>query len=171
MSKIVQDLIFGGEESYPPARPVAAYPGGKLNVAPGAGRKAEMVRVAPGVHGWAPADAAEKVAEYVLCRWSKQANGTYLPVPVGGTWAKLTPLLCETLGFAGGLDTIKRLSVAGFLDASQVSPAVTLLDLDSWIRHLNECMDDPDRWAEGSEDLTIYLWKNGLRTEESHEES
>lgn len=180
MGKLVQDLLFE-EEVVALVEDVAAQgpllkTGGKVAVCAGtvagtqdgvrAHPKAQMVRVAPGVHGWVPGDAAAKVAEYVLCRWSKQRDGSYAPVPVGGTWAKLTPGLCETLGFAGGLDTIKRLAVAGFVDASQISPGVMLLDLDSWTRHLVACMDDVDRWAEGTEDLKEYLWKNGLRHEE-----
>ena len=168
MGKLVQDLIFGGSEEHSPRpRKVQAAPGGEAQAPPRQPeRKAEMIRVAPGVHGWAPKDARDKVAEHVLCRWSRQANGTYAPVPVGGAWAKLTPALCEALGFAGGLDTIKRLAIAEFLDASQISPGVMLLDLDSWARHLAECMEDPDRWAEGSEDLKTYLYKNGLRCHE-----
>lgn len=162
MGKIVQDMLFGGAEDYPPAKPTSIAE--RLIEKPV--RKAEMVRVAPGVHGWVPSDASAKVGEYILCRWSRQQNGSYAPIPVGGTWAKLTPALCDTLGFSGGLDTIKRLAIAGFVEASQVSPGVTLLDLDSWARHLAECMDDPDRWSEGSEDLHDYLYKNGLRHDE-----
>lgn len=155
MADYLQDSIFGGTEQ--PALPEPT------------GGKARMVRVAPGVHGWVPEDAETKVAEYVLCRWSRQGDGRYAPVPVGGTFAKLTPSLCEALGFAGGLDTIKRLAIAGFVDASQVSPGVTLLDLDSWARHLAECMDDPEKWQDGSEDLRTYLWRNGLRIGEQHD--
>lgn len=157
-SKLVQDVLWIEAE---PSLPKVGR-----DDAPPPARKAEMVRVAPGVHGWVPKDASRSVAEYILCRWSRQPNGTYAPVPVGGTWAKLTPALCAALGFEGGLDTMKRLALAGFVDASQISPGVMLLDLDSWVRHLAECMDDPDRWADGTDDLKEYLYKNGLRHEE-----
>ena len=67
MGKLVQDLIFGGSEEHSPRpRKVQAAPGGEVQTPPREPkRKAEMVRVAPGVHGWAPKDAAAKVADLI----------------------------------------------------------------------------------------------------------
>ena len=59
-------------------------------------------------------------------------------------------------------DTILRLGRAGFIDVVRVAPNTILLDLDSWYRHLADCMDDPDRWDEGGEDREAYLKANGL---------
>ena len=44
----------------------------------------------------------------------------------------------------------------------RVAPNTILLDLDSWYRHLADCMDNPDRWNEGGEDRETYLQANGL---------
>ena len=59
-------------------------------------------------------------------------------------------------------DTILRLGRAGFVDVVRVAPNTILLDLDSWYRHLADCMDNPDRWNEGGEDRETYLQANGL---------
>lgn len=134
--------------------------------------KPEMVRAAPGVHAWVPRDAATPPPEYCLCRWSKQADGSFAPVPVAGRYVRLGAKLAGLLGFPAGddddkrrycrYDTILRLGRAGFVDVIKISPGVYLLDLDSWYHHLVECIDNPDRWAEGSEDYETYLKANDL---------
>jgi len=143
-----------------------------------------MVRVAPGRHAWVPKDAATPPDEYVMCRWSRQADGTFAPVPVAGRYVRLDSRTATLLGFpmrAGGgaersprptdgvdvsercrYDTILRLGRAGFIDVVRVAPNTMLLDLDSWYRHLADCMDDPDRWDEGREDRETYLKANDL---------
>ena len=140
-----------------------------------------MVRVAPGRHAWVPKSAATPPDQYVMCRWSKQADGTYSPVPVAGRYVRLDSKTATLLGFPirevnGGkdaaaqdrknercrYDTILRLGRAGFVDLVRVAPNTILLDLDSWYRHLADCMDDPDRWDEGKEDRETYLNANGL---------
>ena len=128
-----------------------------------------MVRVAPGRHAWGPKDAATPPDGYALCRWSKQPDGTFAPVPVAGRYVRLNSQVAATLGFVGDgtsdknrYDTILRLGRAGFVDLVKVAPNTILLDLDSWFRHLAECMDNPEMWDEGSEDLETYLKVNGL---------
>lgn len=131
-----------------------------------------MVRVAPGRHAWVPKDAATPPDEYVLCRWSKQADGTYAPVPVAGRYVRLDSSTAELLGFPARAvsderercryDTILRLGRAGFVDVVRIAPNTAMLDLDSWYRHLADCMDAPERWEEGSEDRETYLKANGL---------
>ena len=132
----------------------------------------DMVRVAPGRHSWVPKRAATPPPEYVVCRWSKQADGTWAPVPVAGRYVRLDSSTATLLGFparAGSdarercrYDTILRLGRAGFVDLVRVAPNTILLDLDSWYRHLADCMDDPDRWEDGRDDRKTYLKANGL---------
>ena len=146
----------------------------KANVPPPLAVEPEpnMVRVAPGRHAWVPKDAATPPDAYVMCRWSKQEDGTYAPVPVAGRYVRLDSRTAALLGFParvgeGGnercrYDTILRLGRAGFVDVVRVAPNTILLDLDSWYRHLADCMDNPDRWNEGGEDRETYLQANGL---------
>ena len=132
----------------------------------------DMVRVAPGRHAWVPKSAATPPPEYVVCRWSKQADGTWAPVPVAGRYVRLDSSTATLLGFPGRAgsderercryDTILRLGRAGFVDLVRVAPNTILLDLDSWYRHLADCMDDPDRWEDGRDDRKTYLKANGL---------
>ena len=168
---LVQMDLFGGERRVGDGSPGTARPTGipqPLAVEPEPG----MVRVAPGRHAWVPKDAATPPDAYVMCRWSKQADGTYAPVPVAGRYVRLDSRTATLLGFparAGAdgnercrYDTILRLGRAGFIDVVRVAPNTILLDLDSWYRHLADCMDDPDRWEDGSEDRETYLTANGL---------
>ena len=60
-----------------------------------------MVRVAPGRHAWVPKDAATPPDGYALCRWSKQSDGTFAPVPVAGRYVRLNSQVAATLGFVG----------------------------------------------------------------------
>ena len=147
------------------AREGAAHRDGSPHPAPLPGTT--MVRAAPGRHAWVPRDAAAPPDGYALCRWSRQPDGTYAPVPVGGRYVRLNSEVAETLGFGRGedrcrYDTILRLGRAGFVDTVRVSPNTWLLDLDSWYRHLAACMEDPERWDEGAEDREAYLKANGL---------
>ncbi len=128
-----------------------------------------MVRVAPGRHAWVPRDAATPPDGYALCRWAKQEDGTFAPVPVAGRYVRLNSQVAATLGFIGDgtsdknrYDTILRLGRAGFIDLVRVATNTILLDLDSWYRHLSDCMDNPEMWDEGSEDLETYLKANDL---------
>lgn len=168
---MVQMDLFGGERPGKPghqdnlAVPQIPPP---LAVEP----EPNMVRVAPGRHAWVPKDAATPPDAYVMCRWSKQEDGTYAPVPVAGRYVRLDSRTAALLGFParageGGnercrYDTILRLGRAGFVDVVRVAPNTILLDLDSWYRHLADCMDNPDRWNEGGEDRETYLQANGL---------
>ena len=132
----------------------------------------DMVRVAPGRHAWVPKRAATPPPEYVVCRWSQQADGTWAPVPVAGRYVRLDSSTATLLGFPARAvadarercryDTILRLGRAGFVDLVRVAPNTILLDLDSWYRHLADCMDDPDRWEDGRDDRKTYLKANGL---------
>ena len=159
----VQMSLFGGDEpeNKPVSKPVIAV----LAKEPGP----DMVRVAPGRHAWVPKDAATPPDGFALCRWAKQPDGTYAPVPVAGRYVRLTSQVAATLGFIGDgtsdknrYDTILRLGRAGFVDLVRVAPNTILLDLDSWYRHLADCMDNPEMWDDGSEELETYLKANCL---------
>lgn len=129
--------------------------------------RAEMVRVAPDAHAWVPREG-ESAARYVMCRWAKKgAQGHYLPVPVSGRLVRVGADLLALLGFNSGqrrsrYETLYRLNRAGFIDMVKISPGCWMLDLDSWYRHLGTCMDNPEMWDEGSEELDTYLRMNGL---------
>lgn len=128
----------------------------------------DMVRVAPGRCAWIPAAGArQKVTRHVLCRWSLQADGTYVPVPMPYRLVRLTPETTAMLGFVSGgrrtrADTVLRLAAAGFVECVLISPKCWLIDLDSWIRHLEACMMDPEYWETGGEALERYNAANGL---------
>ena len=131
----------------------------------------DMVRVAPGRHAWVPAGVAQgRVAGHVLCRWSRQPDGTYAPVPLPYRLVRMTPELTAMLGFVSGnrtvrADTLLRLAAAGFIECVRVSPHCWMLDLDSWFRHLADCLDDPEYWDEGGEARRRYNLANGLGNE------
>ena len=161
--KTVQMTFFDGEKPVkerglkPAARTLPREP------------EPDMVRVAPGRHAWVSKDAATPPDGYALCRWAKQEDGTFAPIPVAGRYVRLTSQVAATLGFIGDgtsdknrYDTILRLGRAGFVDLVRVAPNTILLDLDSWYRHLADCMDNPEMWDEDSEDLKTYLKVNGL---------
>lgn len=40
-------------------------------------------------------------------------------------------------------------------------------DMDSWHHHLLRCMENPEMWEEGSEDLETYRFWNGLGRKET----
>lgn len=133
--------------------------------------RSDMVRVAPGRNAWMPAERAQsEVARHVLCRWSRQPDGTYQPVPLPYRLVRMTPETTAMLGFVSGnrtvrADTLLRLAAAGFIDCVRVSPHCWMLDLDSWFRHLEDCLDDPEYWDEGGEARRKYNLANGLGVE------
>ena len=127
----------------------------------------DMVRVAPDRHAWVPAAHVKEPPGFVLCRWSRTAQGNYAPIPVAGRWVRLTEELVASLGFTDGrrrrrYETLMRLGRAGFVDLVHLSPGCWMLDLDSWFRHLAECADNAEMWEDGSEDRETYLHLNGL---------
>ena len=119
----VQMDLFGGESAGYAGHDGPAPRDGRipppLDVAP----EPNMVRVAPGRHAWVPKDAATPPDEYVMCRWSKQPDGTYAPVPVAGRYVRLDSRTATLLGFPARAgkdgnkrcryDTILRLGRAG----------------------------------------------------------
>lgn len=130
--------------------------------------KPDMVRVAPGKYAWVPAPHMDgKVPSCVLCRWEKDGEGSYRPVPVGGRFSRVRSELVALMGFNTGscahkYETLFRLERAGFIDMIKISPGCWFIDMDSWYRHLLRCMENPEMWDEGSEDLETYRFYNGL---------
>lgn len=138
-----------------------------LHEAVAAATKPDMVRVAPDRHAWVPAQSGEQPAQFVLCRWSKQRDGTHVPIPVAGRLVRVGPDLLALMGFNTGrrssrYETLYRLANAGFIEMVRISPGCWLLDLDSWYRHLSKCMEEPEMWDDGAEDRDHYLHVNAL---------
>ncbi len=131
----------------------------------------DMVRVAPGKHAWVPAEwAKDAVPRHVLCRWAKQPDGTYHPVPFPHRLVRMTPETTAMLGFVSGnrnvrSDTLLRLARAGFIECVRVSPNCWMIDLDSWFAHLSACLDDEELWEPGGEAREQYNRANGLGVE------
>ncbi len=71
-------------ELFPAGSGMELPPRARGATAPHPERRGGMVRVAPGVHAWVPRDAAEPPDGFALCRWARQADGTFAPVPVPG---------------------------------------------------------------------------------------
>lgn len=128
--------------------------------------KADMIRISPDKYGWVPKHGGN-VPNVCVCRWVPQKDGGYVPIPMGGRWARVSSSLCAAMGFRDGEkvrrhETLLRLHRAGYIDMTQISPSCWMIDLDSWFRHLADCANNPEMWEEGSEDRRNYLDKNGL---------
>ena len=126
----------------------------------------DMVRVAPGVFAWRPSQG-RPVPSVTLCRWARQSSGDYVPVPVGGRLCVISREVLDEIGFRGisrsvGDATLRRLAEAGEVEIVHVSPKVRMLDLDSWWRFINACIEDPEKWEPGSESWTNYMFRNAL---------
>ena len=164
------ELDLGLEATVSVAMEKRANPKGgakKLHETVATATKPDMVRVAPVRHAWVQKDAAVPPAKYVVCRWVKQNEETYAPVPVAGRLVKVCPDLMALLGFNTGrrssrYETLYRLANAGFIEMVRISPGCWLIDLDSWYRHLSRCMNEPEMWDEGAEDREHYLHTNAL---------
>ena len=92
-------------------------------------------------------------------------------------FVRLTPELVEKLGLLdprsgrnrgigcgvpSGLNTLKRLIRAGFVDGARVAPMVYTVNLASYFQHLKRCAEDPDFWENPKvrEEYRI-AWKGG----------
>lgn len=104
----------------------------------------EMVRVAPGEY--APLDPKRTAPAAVLSVWRATGSGTYRAEPITDRMLRLNQQLAKVLGFQGSYDTIYRLGRAGFIEIVKVAPHTTLLNVDSYYRHLRACADDPWFW-------------------------
>ena len=107
---------------------------------------AQMIRVAPGEY--VPLNAADEAPAAVLAVWEKTAGGTYRAVPMPDRMLRLTAQLAGVLGLQGGYDTLYRLGRAGFIEMIKVAPHTTLLNVDSYYRHLRKCAEDPWYWED-----------------------
>jgi hypothetical protein len=113
-----------------------------------------MVETAPGK--WVPANPRAEVAEYVLSKWRKNADGTYTAIPFRDHLQRLDGKLARILGFPSGWNTIRRLGRAGFVELLTISPGVTLINLDSWFNHLRRCAENPELWEKGGKWYRAY---------------
>lgn len=161
--QIMQMDLFGGETPHKPRS--ASDPDQQVRELT-AKTAPVMVRIAPGKNGWVPRDGLTP-DKYCLARWTCNPEGAYSLVPIGGRYVRLTEDLAAELGFRDlgrhrKYETLVRLARAGYVDLVQITPGVRLLDIDSWFRHLTDCMSNPDMWEEGTEDRACYLKVNGL---------
>lgn len=164
--------LFEGTPAGPTAdirRPTSDVrrPAGPLPTRLRASARPDMIRVAPDVHAWIPADKTSEPPNFCLCRWTKRSDGAYHPVPFATRLVRVTGELMACLGFTDGTrrrryETLMRLYRAGFVELVHASPGTWMLDLDSWYRHLAVCAENPDMWEEDSEDLKTYLQSNAL---------
>lgn len=127
----------------------------------------DLVRIAPGRHAWVLRDKCAKPPRYVMCTWAAQHDGSFVPIPVAGRLVRVCSEMLALLGFNTGrkssrYETLYRLANAGLIEMVRISPGVWLLDLDSWYRHLCNCMNTPEMWDEESEDRQHYLKINAL---------
>lgn len=166
--KLVQNDLFG-------AQPIVYEPNNRREQEEAAARfrelsKPDMLRITPSTAN-APAVYVPKpgarVPDLVLARWAELSDGRYHLVPVAGRWARLSTELCTILGFRDmnrnrKYETMMRLGRAGYIEIVKVSPGCWMIDLDSWWRHIADCMENPEMWDEGSEERANYLQKNGL---------
>lgn len=114
---------------------------------------AQMIRISPGEYvPLCPEDGAPAA---VLAVWERTAGGSYRAVPITDRMLRLTAQLAEVLGFHGGYDTLYRLGRSGFIELIKVAPKTTLLNVDSYYRHLRRCAEDPWYW-ENAERLGEY---------------
>ena len=167
MAAIQDELNLGMEAVAEKLRASSAFHDAVASVV-----KPEMTRVAPGRHAWVPKTACDpaQIPQYCLCRWAKQEDGTYAPIPFPYRLVRLTPETTSMLGFISGnrdirYSTLLRLANAEFVDVFKISPNCAMLDLDSWFKHLAECMSDPEYWDPGGEARERYNLANGLGVE------
>lgn len=165
---MIQKDLFGGPEVVftPTSRKTAEEAAAKFREL----AKPDMIKVTPSTVN-APAVYVPKpggrVPDLVLAKWVNNGEGKYHLVPVGGRMARLSKELCAELGFRDmnhnrKYETMMRLHRAGYVELVKISPCCWMIDLDSWWRHLADCMDNPEMWDEGSEERDNYLKANGL---------
>ena len=106
----------------------------------------QMIRVSPGEY--VPICPTDQAPAAVLAIWERTASGTYRAVPMPDRMLRLTATLASVLGFQGSYDTLYRLGRAGFIEMIKVAPHTTLLNVDSYYRHLRKCAEDPWYWED-----------------------
>lgn len=141
-------------------------PAGDLQRDVAAAARPDMVRVAPDVWIWQPRDPATRVPQYGLLKWAPVPGG-YRPVPLASRFAVIDAALLAFLGFRranGSVSdaTLRRLAAAEEITIVHIAPRVRLLDLDSWYRFLDDCLGDPEKWADDSTSTRNYVFKNNL---------
>ena len=121
----------------------------------------DLIQVSPGKF----VSPNGKPPEQILAEVFHNGDGTLgiRPLP-NGRYIRLSRRTVKLLGISRPT-TIQRLGIAGFVEVARPSPGVYLLNLDSWLSHLQRTQDDPDFWDEGGENWNTYMFKNGFRAE------
>lgn len=128
--------------------------------------RAAMVRVSPTAWAWKPVNSGD-VPTYGRLRWIDNGDGTFRPAPQGGKFCVVTRELLDEIGFRGinrsiSDTTLRRLAAAEEIVMFHISPRVRMLDIDSWWKYMDECMNDPEKWEEQSESWKNYMFRNAL---------
>lgn len=111
-------------------------------------KPAATVRVEfmPGRIAEMPAGALTKPPKFVICRLVRQANGSYVTVPV--EWSpvvRMTRELHRDLGLPCSYRTLYKLVKSGLVAGLLPSPYVLMIDIASLIDHFEATRIDPDR--------------------------
>ena len=92
------------------------------------------VEVAPGIYAVDP----EHIGRTVLARFTPSGRpGQYVLRAVGGHYAALDRELLELLGLPGRYNLLHRLGEQGYIRLLPISERTWMLDVDSYIQHLN----------------------------------
>lgn len=92
------------------------------------------VEVAPGIYAVDP----EHIGRTVLARFTPSGRpGQYVLRAVGGHYAALDRELLELLGLPGRYNLLHRLGEQGYIRLLPISERTWMLDVDSYIAHLN----------------------------------
>ncbi len=125
----------------------------------------DMIQISP--TRWVPsARMGGKVPKYSLCKWMPEADG-YSPAIRACNLQRITKDLLKALGFtpereSSRYETLFRLYNAGYISMVKISPRCWMLDIDSWYRHVERCIENPDMWEVGSKDYQKYCHDNDL---------
>lgn len=109
-----------------------------------------LIEVAPGVYSGAVAD----VDRTVLARFAPgDRAGRYVLRALQCRYAVLDRALLATLGLPGRYNLIHRLAAQGYVRLIAISQRTYMLDLDSYVAHLQAVQDAADQgedfWTEG----------------------
>jgi hypothetical protein len=155
---LLQHDLFGAD-------PVPFEPRLPVDIAKSLGGP-DMVRVSPTSWAWRPKDP-DRVPKYGRMRWLPNGDGTFRPVPNDVRFVIVSREVLDEIGFRGMArsvsdTTMRRLSQAEEILMFHISPKVRMLDLDSWWKFIDDCVNNPDKWEVGSESHENYMFRNFL---------
>lgn len=156
--KLLQHDLFGAD-------PVEFVPKMRGETAP-AFPGPDMVRVSPTSFAWRPVKP-DAVPTHGRHRWVPNGDGSFRPAPQQSRFVIVGREVLDEIGFQGmsrsvSDTTLRRLAQAQEIVMFHISPRVRMLDLDSWWKYIDECVEDGEKWEEGSESWRNYMFRNAL---------